>query len=77
MDEEDFNDQQSGNDNNDEVEKGTGRMGNRLSFDFCELRAEQLLEPNPTSHHEDRIKGQIFEYPKNRLQNRVVGNAQD
>lgn len=54
----------------EEDERTPHRIGNRLSFDFCELRADQLLESTPLSFHEGRLKGNIFEYPKNRLKNK-------
>lgn len=54
-------------DNEQDEDKTPQRIGSRLSFDFCELRADQLLESTPISFHEDRLKANIFEYPKNRL----------
>jgi hypothetical protein len=45
--------------NNGDQKKGN-KIGNRLSFDFCELRADQLLESTPISFHEDRNKSKIM-----------------
>lgn len=38
---------------------------NRLSFDFCELSADQLLESTPASYRNDRANGSVFNFQKN------------
>jgi len=63
-DQQDYDEPKQDNEQDDKVPP---RIGSRLSFDFCELRADQLLESTPISFHEDRLKAKIFEYPKNRL----------
>lgn len=40
------------------------KMENRLSFDFCELSADQLLESTPASYRIDRANGSVFSFPK-------------
>lgn len=37
----------------------------RLSFDFCELTADQLLESTPASYRNDRANGSVFNCQRN------------
>lgn len=46
---------QSGNQCKDEPV--SNKPENRLSFDFCELSADQLLESTPVSYRNDRANG--------------------
>ena len=39
---------------------------NRLSFDFCELSADHLLESTPVSYKNDRAKSPPFPFAKDR-----------
>ena len=42
--------------------KPDGHPQNRLSFDFCELSADQLLESTPVSYKIDRANGSVFPF---------------
>lgn len=58
-----FNDPQSGNEYKEQVVNQTPE--NRLSFDFCELSADQLLESTPFSYKNDRANGSLFQFEPN------------
>jgi hypothetical protein len=47
-------------------EQSATKNENRLSFDFCELSADHLLESTPVSYKNDRAKSPPFPFTKDR-----------
>ena len=58
-----MNDPQSGNEYKEQIVNH--KPENRLSFDFCELSADQLLESTPVSYRNDRANGSLFQFTSN------------